>query len=211
MSVPMSLSLKRALVAIVFVSLGACGGDDVSGPEIFGGFTPLDGAAVIMTPNSCDIPFVGVSGVSAIAIVLGDYPDMCGVLQQTNLCGTKASAKSLLGVAINGKVGNDAVGPAGPGTYKWLSNPPTGSFKGAAGDAVDMDANCDQRDNKGIDMDRGSITIDSVTADRVTGTMNLGFDNGEVYTQPFDVAICPIEKDVCDLFGFGCTNHVCVE
>lgn len=205
--------MRAALVAVMLLSLTACGDSDgVSGPELFGGFTVMDGAAVILAPNSCDISFVGISGVSGIAIALGDHPDMCGVLQQTNLCGTKANSKALLGVAINGKVGNDPVEPVGPGTYRFLRDPPTGSFKAAVADAAHVDASCDSVTEKGVDNSGGSITIDSVTAERVTGSMNLAFDNGEVFSQPFDVAVCTITKDVCDLFGYGaCTDRTCVE
>jgi hypothetical protein len=202
--------MRGALLSTTLLLVAACGSGGATKNTLFGGFEPRDGAAVIFAPTSCDIPFVGESSVSGVAIVLGDYADVCNVIGQTQLCGTKASSTSLLAAAIAGVVGTDPVGPAGPGTYTFMTEPPTGSFRAASADAAQVDASCKAGDSGDRDAAGGSITIDAVTADRVTGKLDLRFDFDEAYQEPFDVAICAVTIDLCSAL-FACFDHACVQ
>jgi hypothetical protein len=58
-------------------------------------------------------------------------------------------------------------------------------------------------------MSAGSVAIASVTASTVSGTMDVHFDNGQVYTRSFDVPVCPVSIDICSIFDL-CGSHACV-
>jgi hypothetical protein len=200
--------MKRVL-AIGLVSLAAGCGSSKSSPPLFGGFTPATGAAAILAPATCtNIPFLGATGISGILIELTSRGDACNVLTQAKQCGLGKSSTTLLGAALSGVVGGVA-SPAGPGTYPWLVNPPTGAFLTSIASAAQVDALCS---GVATDMTGGSITISSVTGTpptAVAGSMNVAFDNGQAFSQAFDVAVCPVTIDVCSLFD-PCFTPVCV-
>ena len=124
--------------AILVLSLAACGSNP--GP-LFGGFTPANGAAVILAPATCNnIPFVGPTAISGILLELATGADACNVLTQAKQCGTGSGSTTLLAGALSGVVGGTTVAPAGPGTYSWLANPPTGAFKASTTSAAQVDA-----------------------------------------------------------------------
>jgi hypothetical protein len=201
--------MRRALFPATLLWLAACGSDGVSGAPLFDGFQPQGGAAVIFASTVCDIPFVGTSAVAGVAILLSDHADLCPLIEQTKLCGTKAGSTALLGVAISGQVGAASVEPAGPGTYRYMSEPPTGSFMVASADAARVDDSCKAGDGGDRDARGGSITIDAITADRVSGRIDIGFDYDEAFQQPFDVATCAVTIDLCDKLT-GCFSRTCV-
>jgi len=80
--------MKRVL-AVVLVSLAGCGSGKSGGP-LFGGFTPTSGAAAILAPATCSIPFVGTTGISGILVELASGADACNVLTQAKQCGVIA-------------------------------------------------------------------------------------------------------------------------
>ena len=193
--------------AIFFISLAACGSG--SGP-LFGGFTPTSGAAVILAPATCsNIPSVGPTAISGILLELASGADACNVLTQARQCGAGSGSTTLLSAALSGVVGGSSVPPAGPGTYPWLPNPPTGTFKASTTTAAQVDAVCTSAVGSPTHTTGGSVAIASVTASTVTGSMDVHFDNGQVYTHSFDVAVCPVSIDICSLFDF-CGTHTCV-
>src|SRR5262249_12885906 len=119
--------MNRA-ATLLAVSLAACASG--TSEPLFGGFTPANGAAVILAPKTCtNIPFLGPSAISGILGELASGADACNVLTQAKQCGSGASSSTLLAGALNGVVGGSTVAPADPGTYPWLANPPTGTFK----------------------------------------------------------------------------------
>jgi len=193
--------------AIFFISLAACGSG--SGP-LFGGFTPTSGAAVILAPATCsNIPFVGPTAISGILVELAGGADACHVLTQAKLCGAGSGSTTLLSGALSGVVGGSTVPPAGPGTYPWLANPPTGTFKMSTATAAQVDAVCASGLGSPTHMSGGSVSISSVTASTVSGSMDVHFDNNQTYTHSFDVPVCPVSIDICSLFDF-CGSHSCV-
>jgi len=194
----------------VFVALlfAACGSGS-SGP-LFGGFTPTSGAAVILAPGNCNLSFVGPTAISGILVEVSSGSDACNVLTQAKQCGTGANSKTLLTGAISGVVGASTVDPAGPGTYPYLSNAPTGTFKLSTTSAAQVDATCTSAAGSPARMTGGNVSISSVTASAVKGTMDVQFDNGQGYNAGFDVPVCPVSIDICSLFEF-CVSHPCVQ
>jgi hypothetical protein len=192
--------------AIFFISLAACG----STTPLFGGFTPTKGAAVILAPATCNnIPFVGPTAISGILIDLASGADPCNVLTQAKLCGTGSGSTTLLAGALSGVVGGSTVPPAGPGTYPWLPNPPSGTFKASIITAAQVDATCATGLGSPTHLSGGSIAISSVTTSTVSGSMDVHFDNNQAYTHSFDVPVCPVSIDICSLFD-SCGSHTCV-
>lgn len=116
----------------------------------------------------------------------------------------------MLAGAFSGVVGGSSVGPAGPGSYPFLPNPPTGTFKAATTAAAQVDATCTAASGASASMSGGSITIASLDTSAVSGTMDLQFDNGQGYSGNFAVPVCPVSIDTCSLFG-PCGTHTCVQ
>ncbi len=194
--------------AILLISLAACGSGN-AGP-LFGGFTPTSGAAVILASATCsNIPFLGPTAISGILVELASGANACNVLTQAKQCGSGSGSSTLLAGALSGIVGGSSVPPAGPGTYPWLANPPSGTFKASTTSAAQVDAVCTSVPGSPARMSDGSIVISTVTSSTVSGSMDVHFDNGQVYKNAFDVAVCPISIDICSLFDF-CGSHTCV-
>ena len=198
----------RRAPALLLMSLAACGSGNSE--PLFGGFTPSSGAAVILAPATCtNIAFLGPAAMSGILIDLTSGADACNVLTKARQCGTGSGSTTLLAGAFSGVAGGTTVAPAGPGTYPWLANPPSGAFKASTTTAAQVDAVCTSAPGSPAHMSGGSVVISTVTASNVTGSMDLHFDNGQVYAQSFDVAVCPVSIDICSLFDF-CGSHTCV-
>jgi len=193
--------------AIFFVLLAACGSTPA---PLFGGFTPANGAAVILAPATCNnIAALGPTAISGILIELASGADACNVLTQAKQCGAGSGSTALLGVALSGVVGGSTTDPAGPGTYPWMPNPPTGTFRASTSTAAQLDAVCTAAAGSLVHMRDGSIAISTVTASTVSGSMDVHFDNGQAYAHPFDVPVCPVSIDICSLFDL-CGTHACV-
>jgi hypothetical protein len=195
--------------AILVISLAACGSGNSE--PLFGGFTPANGAAVILAPATCNnIPFVGPTAISGILVELASGADACNVLTQAKQCGAGSGSTTLLAGAFSGVVGGSTVAPAGPATYPWLANPPTGTFMASTTTAAQVDTVCTSVPGSPAHMSGGSVAISTVTASTVSGSMDVHFDNGQVYKNPFDVPVCPVSIDICSLFSF-CGSHSCVQ
>jgi hypothetical protein len=194
--------------AILLISLAACGSGN-AGP-LFGGFTSTSGAAVILAPTTCsNIPFLGPTAISGILVELASGANACNVLTQAKQCGSGSGSTTLLAGAFSGVVGGTSVPPAGPGTYPWLANPPSGAFNASITSAAKVDAACASTAGSSTQESGGSVVISAVTSSTVTGSMDLHFDNDQVYKNAFDVAVCPVSIDLCSLFSF-CSSHTCV-
>lgn len=193
---------------LLLALLSACGSSDPAA-RLFGDFEVQDGTAIVMAPGVCDLPFVGTVSIAAVAIVLTDHPDACGVVTQTQLCGTRESSSAVVGVAIQGVLGAGGIAGATPGTYVFLAEPPTGPFRAIAADAARVDATCTALPGGVPDTVGGTITLDSITAERVAGTLALRFERDQALDEPFDVAICPVSLSTCAFIGGPCSPRVC--
>lgn len=198
--------MKR-LAVVVLASLAACGSSD-DPPPLFGGFAPTSGAAAILAPATCPVPFVGTTSVSGVFLELTSRADACDVLTAASQCGGGASSTTVLVAAVSGVVGGGGVAPAGPGAYPFLANPPTGAFKASIAEAAQLDATC-AAPSGAQDMNGGGVTLTAVTASNVAGSTGLYFENGQVFKHTFDVAVCPVSIDTCSLFA-PCPGFTCV-
>lgn len=205
--------MRRLALALPALLLSACGGGS-AGP-LYGGFAPVGGTAIVFPATTCDISFVGTSGVSGVSITLADFPDVCAFRTDTALCGSRADTTFLSAMAVNGVV-NGTAAEVGPGTYSFYSRPPTGTFQAATASAVKTDATCTSQAGTKVSMTGGQITITAIEATRVTGTLALSFSDGTSYDQPFDLDRCDPPTDMCIFFDVGrclagAGNWTCVQ
>jgi len=203
--------MKRLAIASLPALFLACGSSEKGGPPpgLFGGFTPTDGTAVVFAPTTCSVPFVGTTSASGLAIAFTSFPSTCDFVTATNLCGSKGSATLLLALAVAGDAGGGTVGALAPGTYPFLATPPTGTFRAAIASAARTTATCGAQPGSPIAMNGGSITVATVTATRVTGSLDLRFADGTAYQRPFDLAVCPLTVDLCSQIGASkCTATI---
>jgi hypothetical protein len=202
------MSMRALTIGLFF--LAACGGSgNDAPPALFGGFAPTSGAAVIMAPATCNIPFVGSTSISGVLVELAIGADACHVLTVAKQCGSGAGATMVLVGAFSGVPGGSA-SPAGPGTYPFLANPPSGPFLASIGTAAQGDGSCRPLAGSPTDVSSGTITLAAVSGSAVKGSTDLHFENGQVLTYAFDVATCPVSINVCDLFA-PCFTHTCVQ
>lgn len=192
------------LLALAAATLAACGGSSGPRPELYQGFTPLEGTAVVFPRSTCDVAFVGPTSAVGVAVTLTDFAGTCDFLAATGMCGSRAGSTFIMAAAVDGAAGG-AQAPAVPraGAYPFLSEPPTGAFRAAIGTAVRTDAVCAAQPGTSLDMTGGSIVISSITDTRVTGSLNLVFEDGTGYQHPFDLARCAPPVDICNLLTFG--------
>lgn len=194
--------MRRApLPSALALALAACGSSGGDPEPLYGGFTPAGTAAVIFAPTTCSVPFVGPTAASGLALVLTSFPDACGFVTSIQLCGSKGSATLLIAAAVGGTPGAASAPAFAPGTYSYLADPPTGSFKAAIASAAQTTATCGAVDGTAVSMNGGQIAVSTVAADRVTGNLDLRFADGSALRQPFDAAVCPVSIDLCQLIG----------
>jgi hypothetical protein len=193
--------MKHRCVLVPIALAAACGGNE----PLFDGYQPAAGTAVEFTPGVCDIPFVGSTAASGWALWFSDFAQPCDVVMQTNLCGNKANATSVVALAFAGEVDGTTPPTAGPGTYRFFRDPPTGSFLAAGAAAARVDGACM---GESLAQNGGTITIDTATSTNVAGSLDLDFENGTNLSYAFDVAVCPVTIDICDrLAAGGCVGQ----
>lgn len=189
--------MRRALLALPLTLLAACGESSDPPPPLYAGFAPAAGTAIVFPAADCNITGVGLASVTGLALELTDFPGVCEFATAVSLCGSKQDSTFVVGVAARVSVLGTAPDVA-PGTYPVLTGPPASSaFSGALGQAVKTDATCTARPGTSLPASGGSITIAAITADRVTGSLDLRFTDGSAYTQPFDLARCAPPAPVC--------------
>jgi len=190
--------MKYIAFVLVLSLFAGCGS---SGDPVFDGFTPSGGAAVIFDPAVCDIAFVGSSAVAGIALDFTDFGDSCDVIEETSLCGNKASSTRVLAFVLGGEVGADSTEPLGPGKYAFMTEPPSGTFKTVTAQAVQADAECEPlSDDTNLDMSGGSVQITDVTQNTVSGSTSINFENGKVFEYTFELPICDVTLGLCSRF-----------
>jgi hypothetical protein len=204
--------MKRCLATAAVMLVVGCGASDRSaGGPVFGGFVPISGSAVVYTSNICPVPQVGNSAVAGILLDFAGYEDSCGVLSKVKQCGSKANSTRITARAVSGQPGAGSIEPVGPGTYSFMSTPPTDAFMVAMGKAVRDNAVCEYLPNGNLDMTAGTITITAVSDTQVSGSTDLHFKNGTTFQYSFDFPICATANNLCDhLQGMACTSYTCV-
>lgn len=200
--------MRRTLLSLSLSLVLGCGSSDEAS-RLFGDFTPLGGTAVLFAPAVCNLPFVGQVSVAAVAVALTSDADACGFVTATQFCGTRQGSSAVVGVALQGELGNGGVAGATPGTYVFLASPPTGPFRAALADAAKVDGACTPVQGGAPDLVGGSITISSLAADHVVGSFALRFEGDQALDEPFDVAVCPVSIDLCAFLTVLCFDRVC--
>ncbi|WP_242345121.1 hypothetical protein [Anaeromyxobacter terrae] len=211
--------MTRFAAALVVVGvLGACGGSDskkseparVKGTVLGQAFDPVDGTALVLSPETCIFQNVLQASATAILVGFGTFENMCQVAQQTKACGGKANGTTVNLIVLNAS----AVGTATavqPGTYPVTTAQPdvTKPFTVATAFIAKTDATCADSASA-VEATAGTITIDKAGADRVTGNANITFSDGSSVSGAFDVPVCAFSTDVCTGLGAGCKTPTCV-
>lgn len=206
--------MRHLAHAAPLLLLAACGGSSGPRPPLYGGFAPAGGTAIVFPATTCDIAFVGTTGISGLSITLADFPEVCAFRTDTALCGSRANTTFVTALAVDGVVNGSA--PAiGQGTYPYLPNPPTGAFRASIASAVKTTDTCGSQPGSKVGMEGGQIVISSITLTNVTGTLTLDFSDGTSFDQPFDLARCAPPTDLCVFFDAsrcfpGVTPWTCV-
>jgi hypothetical protein len=220
--------MRRTAAALVIAGvLGACGGDDDGdgGPALVRGtvlgqpFNPADGAALRLTEEVClfdtDLGEIQASA-AALLVGFGTFDGLCGVAQQTATCGGKANATTVNVIVLRANVLGATVGAIQPGTYPISSSTPAPDAQGNVAFTTALvsrtDATCVDTSGEDLSATAGSITIETLGPDRVTGTADVTFSDGGSVSGRFDVPLCAFTTDVCSGLGAGCepANEVCV-
>lgn len=201
----------RHALALALAVLSSCGSSS-DRPPLFGGFTPADATAVVFPATTCDIPIVGVTSISGLAILEGSFDGACEFITASRFCDRKADATLVLSVAVRGVTGGGTAPALGPGTYPYLAAPPTSAtFAAAIASAAKTDDACSALPGTATSMDAGQIVVSSITADRATGSLDLRFDDGSSRGGSFDLPLCPPPADLCALLtGAGCGVRACL-
>jgi hypothetical protein len=218
----------RKLIPFAFALLVACGSSSSgSSPApapppttgltgTVGGhtFTPVAVQALSVGSGSspCNLPGVGVLGVSAVEIAITSYADACGDLASSQCRRHPSSQAVTVLVAKANPIPPNAAPTLTPGTYNVQSSITTavpeasGLLDVAYAEAVAPDPSCvgTAHPSKA----GGTVRIDQVTGP-ITGHLSLTFDDGSTLSGDFSAPICPgVNPDVCSraLGGALCTQ-----
>jgi hypothetical protein len=117
-----------------------------------------------------------------------------------------------MGLAVSGLTGGGAVAAAGPGTYPLLRNAPTtAAFLAATGDAGKVGLACAPVTGGGnLDLTSGEIVLGSVSDTNVSGSLEFRFDDGTGFDHAIDATVCPVTRDLCQLWMPCWDGYACV-
>ncbi len=214
--------MERIAAALVLVGvLGACGGGGdgkksepeparVKGTVLGQAFDPVDGTALVLSPETCVFQGVLQASATAILVGFGTFENMCQVAQQTKACGGKANGTTVNLLVLNAS----AVGAATavqPGTYPVTTAQPdvTKPFTVATAFVAKTDGTCADSASA-VEATGGTVTLDRTGPDRVTGSASVTFSDGSSVSGAFDVPVCGFSIDVCSGLGAGCDSPTCV-
>lgn len=205
-----SVTINGHMTVTATFTGGGGGGGGGLGTLAGAPFTPASGGALIIPPTTCAVGGT-TAHFSGIVIGFSSYADLCGFAQANGVvCTYKANATiASVDVLKGGLV--QTPGAVGPGDYPVVTriNPDAdGNFAGAGCSYSRASGTCNLTDSDGIG---GTVTISSVTASKVTGTLNnVNFGDGSKLDGPFDVTICNYSLNLCDLLSSDCTTPVCI-
>lgn len=158
-------------------------------------FSPADVVAQVWTPQAC-----GAYGITAIELLFLSTPGSCAWLQTMRSCDEKANLVAV--AAIVGRITDVSGGlPADitPGVYPL-------SYSGTAAQWAYVRTNASCVDAaEDVTPTGGALTIASVSAGYVTGSIAATFSDGSTFGGTFSAPTCP-SYDLCA----DCTAPVCV-
>jgi len=193
--------MMRAICMALALSALSCssgsssdmGGGQLSGVLQGAAFNPAEGGAVVIPPGNCDTSFY-----SALILGFSATSGLCTYAQEAMLCDARASDTILTVGVVD--VGTGAQTPVGPGTYTIggsSSRQVTASF-------TKTDATCTDS-VPGTVTASGTVTLSTITASRVAGSVDLTFSDGSHAQGSFDVALCSVTVDFCGVISGTCT------
>jgi len=223
--VNLEVTMRSWLVGVAAVSMmAACGGGGGGSSEgavsgTIGGqaFTPTETRAVIAGPSNCTVQSTPVN-VKAFALRFASFTGVCTALASDPLCELTHSAQTVSVVFAD--VGVGGVSPTlGAGTFTLTSDPTSltgaeahtnpsdplvGTLSIAFGGAVVTGASCQMA--TAPQAAQGTLTVKSVTASEITGSVDLTFGTGtDMLKGDFAAALCSPITDVCPLAETGGT------
>jgi hypothetical protein len=224
--------MRRWLVGMASVALAACGSGSGSGgggshavAGTIGGqaFTPAEVSAVVAGPATCTVQTNTVD-VKAFAIRLASFTGVCADLASDPLCKLDASSRSV--TLVFADIGVAGTAPAlGAGTFQVDPNPANaqvvtsgplaGTLYASFATAVETGATCPAGTVGQVA--KGTLTIGSVDAATVTGSLDLTFgtvDQAFAFTPGTDTLKGDFTATVCaeaigDLCSIATTGGQC--
>jgi hypothetical protein len=194
----------RLLVAAVGAAALACTSPNDGQPPALA----AKGAVAVAAPaETCDFAGTPVP-VTALGMVFSPSADATSLA--ANLC-TQRPNETTVGLVL-WATGAGAPATFAPGTYT-VQQDATG---GLSVFQVRLDAGCAVVPPNVPALTGSTLTLGSVTAGRITGSINLAFADGRALAGAFDAPVVPAAVTACQMFGVqggapavGCTARTC--
>lgn len=177
-----------------------------------GAFTAAEMGALVVNPTTCPISPTQSAHLAGIFLGFPSFQGLCSLLEAYGFCFDKANS-TIVGVQIAnvGLVQSQTV--PGPGTYTVTVGTPVpdanGNFQvtGVSWSRAGPSPACSNAGSS--DASGGTVTIDTITATQVTGSMNVTFADGSTLAGSFTAASAPLGVNVCQVVT-GCSSSACV-
>lgn len=168
-------------------------------------FTATGAIGIAYTPAVCTIG--GTVGFTMLQVLFTNVPNLCSAYLAVGQCSDKANL-----VAVNAGVQRYKPGGATTaltaGTYPLTLTTPAADANGNYTQTFIgyMKTNVTCVDAAAaVTTTAGSLTISTISATRVTGSLTATFSDGGSYSGPFDVPICADSTSICTMMN-GCTG-----
>lgn len=206
--------MTRSITALALAAaLAACNGDDDGGPTPASGtimgsqFDPTDGGALVLAAAPCDFG-LGPYTITVLAMGFSSFPNLCGFVSTAGLCGDVQSSVIVSATILRAQAAGTP-GPIAPGTYAiGTTDDGQGNLLLASADITKVDGVCTALDGAGQDVQSGSITLSTVSP-RVTGSLDVTFNDGSHFAGSFDLSICNAAVDFCTVITDSCASTPC--
>lgn len=192
----------------VTITLAGCGSSSGgSGGSLGGSFTATGAMALSYAPGVCPALGGGTEGLTMLNLMFTNIPNICGAYFAAGQCNSKANLAAVIVFIQRGKPGG-ATTALTAGTYPLTLSGPVadagGNYTSTAFGYGKTNATCTATS---VSATAGSVTISTISATRVTGSMTATFSDGSSYNSAFDVPICADPASVCAATA-GCTGTV---
>ncbi|HET9599421.1 MAG TPA: hypothetical protein VFP65_27855 [Anaeromyxobacteraceae bacterium] len=164
--------------------------------------------AVAPAAVACDLAGTPLT-VTALGIHLSPSSEGAFLANPANLCRQRANETTVNLVLWANGAGAPATFAAGAYT------PHADATGGLSAFQVRLDGSCAVTPPN-VFAQRGTVTLSSVTDQRVAGSVDLVFDDGRTLAASFDAAVVPSAASPCDMFGVqggapgvGCGARTC--
>jgi hypothetical protein len=177
----------------LLVTAAAAGLACTSPPEQAPALQSKGAVAVAPAAETCDVAGRPLT-VTALGILFSPSADGAFLADPANLCRQRANETTVN--LVLWATGAGAPATFAPGTYAVHQD----AAGGVAAFQVHLDGACGPT-LPNVLAQGGTLTLSSVTAGRVTGSIDVAFADGRTLTSPFDAAIVPAAVTACQMFG----------